>query len=137
MGIETLSHQLIELYDKISSWEHSVVKGSGLSPAQMHTIEVIGHKKDLRMKELAERLGVTTGTLTIGVDRLEKLGLVARKPHDTDRRSYFVVLTDKGERMFEEHHRFHEDFTSEISTELSNEELKVLTELLGKILDKI
>lgn len=136
MSIETLSNQLIELYDKISSWEHSIVRGSGLSPAQMHTIEVIGHKKNLRMKELAEKLGVTTGTLTISVDRLEKLDLVTRKPHDTDRRSYFVVLTEKGEMMFEEHHRFHEDFTSEISTELSNDEVEKLTKLLNKILDK-
>lgn len=46
------------------------------------------------MKELAERLGVTTGTLTVAVDKLEKPGLVERKPHDTDRRSYFVILTD-------------------------------------------
>lgn len=137
MSIETLSNQLIELYDKISSWEQSVVKDSGLSPAQMHTIEVIGHKKNLRMKELAERLGVTTGTLTIGVDKLEKLHLVARKPHDTDRRSYFVILTDKGEKMFEEHHRFHENFTSEISTELNNKEVETLSKLIGKILNKM
>ena len=137
MSIETLSHQLIEMYDKISSWEHSVVKDSGLSPAQMHTIEIIGHRKNLRMKELAERLGVTTGTLTVGVDKLEKLGLVERKPHDTDRRSYFVVLTDQGEKMFEEHHRFHEAFTREISTELTNEELETITKLLDKILMKI
>ena len=137
MGIETLSHQLIELYDKISSWEHSVVKDSGLSTAQMHTIEVIGHQKDLRMKELAEKLGVTTGTLTIAVDKLEKLNLVLRKPHNTDRRSYYVVLTDMGEKMFEEHHRFHQDFTSEISTELSNTDLETLTILLGKVLDKM
>lgn len=103
----------------------------------MHTIEIIGHKKNLRIKELAEKLGITTGTLTIGVDNLEKLELVARKPHDTDRRSYFVVLTEKGEKMFEEHHRFHEDFTSDISAELSNDELENLTNLLGKILVKI
>ncbi len=137
MSIETLSGQLIELYDKISSWEHSVVKDSGLTPAQMHTIEVIGHKKNLRMKELAEKLGVTTGTLTIAVDRLEKLDLVARKPHDTDRRSYFVILTDKGEMMFEEHHRFHEAFTSEISTGLTNAEVETFSKLLGKILNKM
>ena len=137
MSIEILSHQLIELYDKIASWEHSVVKDSGLSPAQMHTIEVIGHRKNLRMKELAEKLGVTTGTLTIGVDRLEKLGLVVRKPHDTDRRSYFVVLTDSGEKMFEEHHRFHQDFTSEITSDLTNGELEVLTTLLGKLIAKM
>ncbi|HKJ65757.1 MAG TPA: MarR family transcriptional regulator [Desulfopila sp.] len=137
MNIETLSRQLIELYDKISSWEHSVVKDSGLSPAQMHTIEVIGHQKNLRMKELAGKLGVTTGTLTIGIDRLEKLGFVVRKPHDTDRRSYFVVLTEEGERMFEEHHRFHEDFTREISAELSPSEAQTLSTLLTKILDKM
>ena len=137
MSIETLSHQLIELYDKISSWEHSVVKDSGLSPAQMHTIEVIGHKKNLRMKELAERLGVTTGTLTVAVDKLEKLGVVERKPHDTDRRSYFVILTDQGEEMFEEHHRFHEAFTDEISTELTNDEIDILSRLLDKILVKM
>ncbi len=137
MSIEALSHQLIELYDKISSWEHSVVKDSGLSPAQMHTIEVIGHKKNLRMKELAERLGVTTGTLTVAVDKLEKLGLVERKPHDTDRRSYFVILTDQGEEMFEEHHRFHEAFTHEISTELTNDEIDILSGLLSKILGKM
>lgn len=137
MSIETLSHQLIELYDKVSSWEHSVVKDSGLSPAQMHTIEIIGHRKNLRMKELAEKLGVTTGTLTMGVDKLEKIGLVERKPHDTDRRSYFVVLTDKGEKMFEEHHRFHENFTREVSTELSNADVETLTTLLGKVLEKM
>lgn len=137
MSIETLSNQLIELYDKISSWEHSVVKDSGLSPAQMHTIEVIGHKKNLRMKELAEKLGVTTGTLTIGVDKLEKLDLVTRKPHDTDRRSYYVLLTEKGERMFEEHHRFHDNFTSEISTELTNTEVETLSKLISKILIKM
>ena len=137
MSIETLSNQLIELYDKISSWEHSVVKDSGLSPAQMHTIEVIGHKKNLRMKELAEKLGITTGTLTISVDRLEKLNLVARKPHDTDRRSYFVILTEQGEKMFEEHHRFHKDFTGEISAGLSNDEVDTFSRILGKILNKM
>ncbi|SDP12699.1 MarR family winged helix-turn-helix transcriptional regulator [Desulforhopalus singaporensis] len=137
MTIETLTNQLIELYDKVSSWEHSVVKDSGLSPAQMHTIEVIGHRKNLRMKELAEKLGVTTGTLTIGVDNLEKLGLVARKPHTTDRRSFFVVLTTEGKRIFAEHHRFHEDFTREISVELDNHEVEALCGLLGKVLDKM
>ncbi len=32
------------------------------------------------MKELAERLGVITGALTVGDDKLEKLGFLERKP---------------------------------------------------------
>ncbi|MBT8361091.1 MAG: MarR family transcriptional regulator [Desulfobacterales bacterium] len=134
MSVETLSHQFAEFYDKISSWEHSIVKGSGLSPTQMHTVEVIGHNQNMKMKELAERLGVTTGTLTVGVDKLEKIGLVERKPHKKDRRSWLIVLTEEGKHMYEQHHKFHQEYTREISSELSIDEVKALSKLLGVVL---
>ena len=137
MSVELLSHQFAEFFDKISSWEQSIVKDSGLSPAQMHTVEVIGHNQNLRMKELAERLGVTTGTLTVGVDKLEKRGLVVRKPHEKDRRSWLIVLTDEGKSMYEEHHRFHQEFTREISRDLTNEQVKTLSELLEVVLERL
>ena len=130
MSLEVLSHQLAEFYDKMASWEHSIVKDSGLSPAQMHTVEIIGHNQDMRMKELAERLGVTTGTLTVGVDKLEKLGLVERKPHESDRRSWLIVLTDEGKKMYEQHHKYHQEFTNEISRDLTIDQIDNLTELL-------
>jgi len=85
--IEKLSSILIELYEKMSSWEHAVVKESGLTPAQMHAIEILGHQESLRMKELAQKLGVTTGTLTVMIDRLEQNGLISRKPNENDRRA--------------------------------------------------
>ena len=134
MNITALSDQLVEFYDKFSSWEHSVVKDRDLSPAQVHTIEVIGHQHDMRMKELAERLGITTGTLTVAVDKLEHKGLVARKPHEQDRRSWLVVLTEEGKEVFEQHHRFHVEFTREISDGLSNEEIGTLHDLLARII---
>lgn len=137
MSVELLSHQFVEFYDKISSWEQSIVKDSGLSPAQMHTVEVIGHNQNMRMKELAERLGVTTGTLTVGIDKLEKMGLVMRKPHEKDRRSWLIILTDKGTSMYEQHHRFHLEFTSEISRDLNNEQVKTLSELLKVVLKRL
>ena len=137
MSVELLSHLFAEFYDKIASWEHSIVKDSGLSPAQMHTVEVIGHNQNMRMKELAERLGITTGTLTVGVDKLEKMGLVERKPHEKDRRSWLIVLTGKGKLMYEQHHRFHQEFTREISRDLSNEKIKSLTDLLEIVLKRM
>lgn len=137
MSLEVLSHQLAEFYDKMASWEHSIVKDSGLSPAQMHTVEIIGHNQDMRMKELAERLGVTTGSLTVGVDKLEKLGLVERKPHKKDRRSWLIVLTNEGEKMYEQHHKFHQLFTNEISRDLTIEQITNLTESLDIILRRL
>ncbi|TKB10875.1 MarR family winged helix-turn-helix transcriptional regulator [Desulforhopalus sp. IMCC35007] len=137
MSLEVLSNQLAELYDKMSSWEHSIVKDSGLSPTQIHTVEIIGLNKNIRMKELAERLGVTTGTLTVSVDKLEKLGLVKRKPHENDRRSWLIVLTKKGEKVYERHHKFHQQFTNEISQDLSSRHVTTLTELLDTLLKRL
>ena len=137
MDFSLLSRQFMEFYDKLSSWEYSVVKESGLSPAQMHTIEVIGHHQDMMMKELADRLGVTTGTLTVAVDRLEKLGMVIRRPHEHDRRSWIVALTDDGKAMFEQHNSFHETFTREISHELSDEELETMSRYMDSILKRM
>ena len=137
MSVSELSKKFMEFYDKLSSWEHSVVKDSGLSPAQMHTIEVIGHHQNLMMKELSNRLGVTTGTLTVAVDRLEKLGMVKRKPHQHDRRSWLIVLTEQGKAMYEQHNRYHEELTQEISHELSDHEIETLTRLIGRIVERM
>jgi len=63
----------------MSSWEHAVVKESGLTPVQMHAIEILGHQESLRMKELAHKLGVTTGTLTVMIDRLELYASLIKK----------------------------------------------------------
>lgn len=132
-----LSHQLVEFYEKFSSWEQAVVKSSGLSTAKMHTIEIIGHSGSLRMKELAKKMGVTTGTLTVMVDRLEKESLLRRQAHETDRRSYLIVLTEKGEKLFEEHHQFHLGLTKEVTALLSAEEQKQFSVILEKIIDQI
>lgn len=135
--MEKLAHQIIEFYEKLSSWEHSVVKGSELTPGQMHAIEIIGHEKSLRMKELAEKLGVTTGTLTVTVDNLERRGFLTRQPHATDRRSYLVVLTEKGDELFRQHLDFHLKLTQEIAAPLSREEVASLTAMLDKILGRL
>lgn len=137
MEIDKLAHQIIEFYEKISSWEHAVVKGTGLSPAQMHTIEIIGHEKSLRMKELAEKISITTGTLTVMIDRLEKQGHVKRVPHEQDRRSFLVVLTKKGEKQFNKHHELHVKLTEEITGALSPEEFSTLSKTLEKMLPHI
>ena len=137
MSVSDLSQKFMEFYDKLSSWEHSVVKDSGLSPAQMHTIEVIGHHKNLMMRELADRLGITTGTLTVAVDRLEKLSMVKRMPHEHDRRSWLIVLTEKGKQMYEQHNKYHEEFTQEIAHDLTNKEIETLYQLMDRVLQRL
>ena len=137
MTVKRLAQHIVEFYEKLSSWEHEVVRGSDLTPGQMHAIEIIGHEKSLRMKELAEKLGVTTGTLTVTVDRLERKGLIERRPHETDRRSYLIVLTDAGEEHFSRHHEFPLKLTEEIASTLTSEELESFELILAKVIKQL
>ncbi len=131
--IEALTQLLVEFYERFSSWEQGVVKGSPITLPQMHTLEVLGSMGQMRMKELAETMGVTTGSLTVLVDRLVKSGLVAREPNEHDRRSIMVRLTADGEALFQEHHDLHNQLTHELVNALEPEETEALMRILKKI----
>lgn len=137
MDIKHLSKILVEFYERLSSWEDSVVKDSGLTTAQAHTIEIVGHSGPIKMKELAQKIGVTTGTLTVAVDRLEEKNLLVRKPHKKDRRAYLIDLTEAGHAYFHQHHNFHIRMTQEVVAGLTDEERETFTKILEKVLEHI
>ncbi len=135
MDVEELSKTIIEFYEKLSTWEEGVVKDSGLTTAQNHTIEIVGYEGAIKMRKLADKLGVTTGTLTVSIDRLEEKTLLRRVPHKTDRRSYMIELTDKGYDIFKMHHTYHLNLTREMMTRFSEEEQETFYKALKKAME--
>jgi len=129
-----LTSLLVEFHEKFTSWEQGVVHGKPLTLAQIHAMEMLGNHGRLTMKELAEKMGVTTGSLTVLVDRLEKKGIVERQPHESDRRSIRLGMTDRGEQLAAEHHALHLGLTRELTAGLSSEETEQLARLLKKML---
>ncbi len=125
-----LNNLLTEFYDKMSSWEMSVVKETGYSLAQIHTLEVLGSHGAMRMKELANRLGITTGTLTVQVEKLVQAGLIERQSIEGDRRSVSVTLTEQGKVVFQEHNALHLTLTDELTRPLSHEQQLELSKML-------
>lgn len=135
MNVEELSKTIIEFYEKLSTWEEGVVKDSGLTTAQNHAIEIVGHEGAIKMRELADKLGVTTGTLTVSIDRLEERALLRRVPHKSDRRSYLIELTEKGQEVFRMHHNHHLNLIREMMTDFSEQEQADLNQALKKMME--
>ena len=131
--LHKLSRVVIQFYEKMFSWEGEIAKNSGLSPQQNHTIEIVGDEGPIRMKPLADKLGVTTGTLTVMVDRLQKAGYVERKNDPDDRRAFNVVLTKKGKQTHQEHHAYHSKLAEDIAGSLSEKEAEAFVEALERI----
>ncbi|TKB11363.1 MarR family winged helix-turn-helix transcriptional regulator [Desulforhopalus sp. IMCC35007] len=135
MDAEELSKTIIEFYEKLTTWEDGVVKDSGLTTSQNHAIEIVGHEGAIKMRKLADKLGVTTGTLTVSIDRLEKKALLRRVPHKSDRRSYLIELTEKGQKVFKMHHNHHLNLTREMMTDFSEQEQATLYQSLKKMME--
>lgn len=125
---EKLNHAFIEFYEKLSAWELDIVKDTGLSLTLVHAVEILGAFGAMPMKTLADRVGVTTGTLTVQVDKLVGAELVERIPHQTDRRSILVGLSAKGMALFTEHDDLHLQLTTQLTATFSEQEI---TQLLG------
>lgn len=131
--VEELTNELFTFFNGFASWENSVIKSSDLTVAEAHAIEALGQYGSMNMKGLAEKLGVTTGTTTVTVDRLEKKEYALREPVKEDRRMFLINLTAKGEKAYREHHDYHHSLTEQILSVLSEEEVVTLLAMLKKI----
>ena len=61
----------------------------------LHLVELAG---TITPKELADRTNLTTGGITVVLDRLEKENLIRREKHPTDRRSILIKLNSSTRR---------------------------------------
>ncbi|AET66322.1 transcriptional regulator [Desulfosporosinus orientis DSM 765] len=130
---EELTHELLTFFNGFSSWENSIVRTSELTVSEAHAIEILGEHEKMNMKGLAQKLGVTTGTTTVTVDRLEKKNLARRESTKEDRRVNLISLTDLGQKAFKEHHDFHLHLTEQMTAVLSDEEILQFLQTLKKI----
>ncbi|MCH5207034.1 MAG: MarR family transcriptional regulator [Oscillospiraceae bacterium] len=66
---------------------------------QYITMMVLWEHRELRVKEVGERLFLDSGTLTPVLKKLEEKGFVTRRRSDTDERDVIVALTKGGEAL--------------------------------------
>lgn len=85
------------------------------------------------MSELSRMLLVSNGNSTAVVDRLEKDGLVLRRPSASDRRTVYVALTAEGLARFETLAGAHEAEVNRIFEDLTGTEIDQLTEIFKHV----
>lgn len=107
-----------------------------LTTTELHIIECIGLDK-ITMKELSQKLGITMGTASAAVNKLEEKNFLKRTRSNTDKRKVFVNLTKKGLVAFNYHGNFHittlEKVTEDIDKNKLNEFINTFEEILHNL----
>src|SRR5918999_343185 len=97
-------------------------------------LEALLHKGALPVNEIGRKVLLTSGSITVAVDRLETKGLVERRASQTDRRTKTVHLTKEGRKLITRAYAEHAaDMERLASASLTTAERTTLIRLLKKI----
>lgn len=97
-------------------------------------LEALLHKGPLPVNEIGKKILLTSGSITVAVDRLEQKELVERRAHGTDRRTRVVHLTKQGRKVIDRAYARHAADMEQLAAEsLTANERTTLIRLLKKI----
>lgn len=135
---EVLNNLLVNLFNDILDIEQKALitdEFKDISVTDMHIIEAVGIDEPKTMTAVSKLLGVTMGTLTIGMNGLVKKGYVLRARSTKDRRIVYASLTEKGLSAYRHHKNFHKSMIESVMKNLTEEEASVLTKAFVKLED--
>ncbi len=109
------------------------VKRTKLGDSDFRVLEVLLHKGPLPVNTIGLKVWLTSGSISVAVDRLVKKGLVSRKDHPDDRRVRKVELTPKGRALISRGFGEHAAAMEDVANVLSKNERLTLLRLLKKL----
>lgn len=134
--------RIAHLYSRIEAMPIHVSEDLKVSTSEAHTIQAIGERETINVTRVADHFGITKSAASQMVAKLEKRGLLVKKPAAHSNKEFELVLTEPGWQAFHAHERFHgKDFArlvgslsvfpiSQIAT------LSVLMDTLADVMEK-
>jgi MarR family transcriptional regulator, transcriptional regulator for hemolysin len=75
-------------------------KNVGVTLSQWRIVAILVLQPGLTQKEIADKVGIEGATLVPAIDKMEKDGLLKRKPDSKDRRVNRIYLTPKADSLW-------------------------------------
>jgi DNA-binding MarR family transcriptional regulator len=120
---------LVSIFNEVLDIEEDALKGSefsDISISEMHTIEAIDLYAEHTSSEVAKKLAITAGTLSVAIRSLVNKGYVVRQRMEDDRRVVKLGLTKKGKLVYRLHNKFHREMVKRTIEGMEEDEVEVL-----------
>jgi MarR family 2-MHQ and catechol resistance regulon transcriptional repressor len=90
---------LWKAYEAMREHARAHIESLELCLSDFGVLEVLLHKGPTPVNAIGEKIGLTSGSITTAVDRLERKGLVERREDAGDRRARVVHPTAAGKKL--------------------------------------
>lgn len=102
--------QVMDAMQLFGKYHAQLLNRTGLPASQAGCLMLIGVFEGESQRELAKKLGVASSSATVMLQRMEKAGLIERKPDKTDQRILRVFLNEHGRQSLQDVKRAFADF---------------------------
>jgi DNA-binding MarR family transcriptional regulator len=109
----------------------------GINSVDLQCLERVAAHRDVTAGELARVTGLTTGSITTLIDRLEQAGLVTRHRDGADRRKVFVGATPAMRRQAEPLSKPMHEAIDKVLGHYGDVQLKFLSQILQELCDAV
>jgi DNA-binding MarR family transcriptional regulator len=127
-----LQERMIRFIAGVILFNHAVSAKVGLGGSDSQFMTLLQSYGPLTPRQLSEHTGLTSGTVTGVIDRLESIGLITRQPDPNDRRK--VLVTPSFEAIQEKLVPLYAEQGHSLQTVLStrtDDELRVISTFLA------
>jgi MarR family 2-MHQ and catechol resistance regulon transcriptional repressor len=124
---------LMKAFYAIGKYAAAGIGHTGLGDSDFQVLEVLLHKGPLPVNTIGPKVNLTTGSISVAIDRLYSKGLVRRVESAFDRRVRIVRLTPTGRKLIVPVFQKHVVDMAKVFAELSAEELQQLESSLKKV----
>lgn len=109
----------------------------GITPLHFEIIRLLEKEGKLHVTEIGDRLRIAKAQMTKLTDKLVDLKLVERQTDVADRRTCIITLSPRGKAVLEEHRASIMNAIRETMGQLSDEDLKDLSDTLRRLQDTL
>lgn len=130
---KSIGFLLAKAYQRACALFNEEFASYDITPQQFGLLGFLWIEDGISQTELSAKSQIDRTTMGGIVDRLEKEGMLERRPHPEDRRAYQVFLTGKGKDLEEELCSLAYRVQGKVNNPLTAEEQTTLIRLLEKI----
>ncbi len=120
----------------LKNFQESVDDETGFSKltiSQFQYIDAIHELGQPTFTEIANKLGITKASVTMGINRLIGLGYIVKTRSDQDKRVFHAGLTEAGRNLIRTKYKALKEYGEFITAALTEEEARALERTLSKL----
>jgi DNA-binding MarR family transcriptional regulator len=130
-----INELLVDIFNRILAIEGEELRKAGISLSmnEVHVLEAVQLVEEPSMTLIAQKLGITVGSLTTAVNTLYQKGYVSRYRLPDDRRKVLISLEDNALEVLKIHQVYHDKMIDAIFEDLKVNEDEILINSLSKV----